>query len=206
MDSLPENKFAPGSISPEAGLATVSYVTKAVELARNNLVSAVIGCPHSEVSVNRAGIAFSGYPGLIAKLTGTPEDEVFLMLVTNGLRIAHVTLHESVGSALARLNPDLVVNASIATLNAMAKLGFPDATLGVFGINPHASEGGLFGDDDARITVPAVQALKARNYHVEGPVGGDLLLGQRKHDVYLAMFHDQGHIEKCHFRPNELQP
>lgn len=192
--AMPTHRFAPGQISPEAGAATVAYVTKAVALAQEKLVTGVIGCPHTETAVNQAGIDFSGYPGLIAKLTGTPEDEVFLMLVTEGLRVAHVTLHESVQSALNRLSTDRVIKASLATLNAMGQLGFSDASLGVFGVNPHAGEGGLFGDDDARVTEPAVRELKARGYNVEGPVGADVLLGQRKHDVYLAMFHDQGHI------------
>jgi 4-hydroxy-L-threonine phosphate dehydrogenase PdxA len=64
----------------------------------------------------------------------------------------------------------------------------------VFGINPHAGEDGLFGDDDERITKPAVVELKRRGLAVDGPVGADLLLSQRRHDVYLAMFHDHGHI------------
>lgn len=194
VDAMPVRGFVPGQISPEAGLATVAYVSKAVELAQEKLVSGVIGCPHTETAVNQAGIDFSGYPRLLASLTGTPEDEVFLMLVADDLRITHVTLHESVRSALSRLSAARVIKASLATFGVMSQLGFSDASLGVFGVNPHAGEGGLFGDDDARITEPAVRELKARGFRVEGPVGADLLLGQRKHEVYLAMFHDQGHI------------
>lgn len=186
--------YAPGQLDPRAGKATVAYAEAAVRLAQAGRVDAIVGCPHSETAVNRAGIAFSGYPGLIADLTGTPRDRAFMMLTAKGLRIAHVTLHESVGAALARMTPDLVVLAAEATLATARRLGVASPSLGVFGINPHAGEDGLFGDEDERITKPAVARLKARGLLVDGPIGADLLLSQRKHDVYLAMFHDQGHI------------
>ena len=80
---------------------------------------AIVGCPHSETAINGAGIAFSGYPGLVAELTGTPRDRVFLMLVAAGLRIAHVTLHESVRTALGRITTELVVAAGRATAEAL---------------------------------------------------------------------------------------
>ncbi|MBF22178.1 MAG: terephthalate dihydrodiol dehydrogenase [Pusillimonas sp.] len=186
--------FKPGEVSAAAGEATVAYVCKAVELAQSGRVEAVIGCPHSETAVHQAGIAFSGYPGLIARLTGTPADKVFLMLVAGGLRIAHVTLHESVQSALARMTPELFESAAVAAIEATKGLGVQAPHLAVMGINPHAGEGGLFGREDECITVPMVQRLTDQGYVVSGPVGADVLLAHRRHDVYLAPFHDQGHI------------
>jgi 4-hydroxy-L-threonine phosphate dehydrogenase PdxA len=194
MATLPEDAFQPGQVSAAAGKATVAYVTKAVELAQSGQVQAVIGCPHSETAINQAGITFSGYPGLIAQLTNTPIKDVFLMLVAGGLRIAHVTLHESVQSALNRMTPELFEKAAVSAIEATKKLGVEAPRLAIMGINPHAGEGGLFGEDDQRIVVPAVQRLTDRGYMVGGPLGADVLLAQRKHDVYLAPFHDQGHI------------
>jgi 4-hydroxy-L-threonine phosphate dehydrogenase PdxA len=186
--------YAPGTLDPRAGKATVAYADAAVRLARDGKVDAIVGCPHSETAVNRAGIKFSGYPGLVADLTKTPRDKVFMMLVAKGLRIAHATLHESVATALARLTPDLVVAAAEATVAAAQRLGVAQPRIAVFGINPHAGEDGLFGDDDERITKPAVARLKQKGIAADGPIGADLLLSQRHHDFYLAMFHDQGHI------------
>ena len=176
--SLEPAAYKPGTLDPRAGRATVAYATAAVKLALEGKVDAVIGCPHSETAVNRAGIVFSGYPGLVADLTGTPRERAFLMLAAQGLRIAHATLHESVGAALATAR----------------RLGIASPKLGLFGINPHAGEDGLFGDEDERITKPAAAALRGRGVAIDGPLGADLLLSQRRHDVYLAMFHDQGHI------------
>ncbi|MDB5776905.1 MAG: terephthalate dihydrodiol dehydrogenase [Herbaspirillum sp.] len=194
VDALAPGAFNPGRIDPAAGRATVAYVREAVRLAQAGVVKAIVGCPHSETAINSAGIAFSGYPQLIAQLTGTPDNKVFLMLAAAGLRIAHVTLHESVQHALGRMTTDLVVEAGVAAVEACRRLGLDNPTLGVFGINPHAGENGLFGDEDERITRPAVQRLRAFGIAADGPVGADLFLGQRRHDVYLAMFHDQGHI------------
>jgi len=194
VEALAADAFQPGKVDPAAGRATVAYVREAVRLAREGAVDAIIGCPHSETAINRAGIPFSGYPGLIAQLTATPQDKVFLMLAAAGLRIAHVTLHESVRQALGRITTELVVEAGVAAVEATRRLGVENPRLGVFGINPHAGEDGLFGDDDERITKPAVQRLRELGIAADGPVGADLLLAQRRHDVYLAMLHDQGHI------------
>lgn len=192
--ALSWSDFQPGKVSESAGQATIAYVSRAVALAQSGHVGAVVGCPHSETAINSAGIPFAGYPGLIAHLTNTPAEKVFLMLVAAGLRITHVTLHESVQTALARMTPSLFEAAGAASLKAAKALGVKTPRLGVMGINPHAGEGGLFGVDDERITVPAIERLRALGNQVDGPVGADLLLAQRRHDVYLAPFHDQGHI------------
>ena len=194
VDALAPQAFAPGTCDPRAGRATVEYVREAVRLAQSGEVSAIVACPQSETAINGAGIRFSGYAGLLAELTQTPEDRVFLMLCAAGLRIAHVTLHESTASALGRITVERVVNAGLATVEAVERLGIPAPALAMFGINPHAGEDGLFGDADENITKPAAAELRRRGIRCDGPLGADLVLSQRKHDAYLAMLHDQGHI------------
>jgi 4-hydroxythreonine-4-phosphate dehydrogenase/1,2-dihydroxy-3,5-cyclohexadiene-1,4-dicarboxylate dehydrogenase len=111
-----------------------------------------------------------------------------------GLRIVHVTLHESVATALARITPELVVAATRAGVRACAMLGVADPKVALFGINPHASEGTLFGPEDEALVVPAARTLRASGQPVTGPQGADVLLADRAHDLYVAMLHDQGHI------------
>ena len=192
--ALAREHFAPGLMSPHAGRATVAYVTRAVALAQAGEVAAIVGCPQSETAINAAGIEFSGYPPLIADLTGTPRDKVFMMLAAGGLRIGHCTLHEPVSAALARLTPELVVSAATAMDRTLKQLGIARPRIAVCGINPHAGEDGLFGTDDERITKPAVARLQADGFDVAGPAGADLYISERNHDAYLVMFHDQGHI------------
>ena len=194
VNVLPAGAFIPGALSPAAGAATVAYVEAAVELVRRGAASAIVACPHSETAVNAAGIPFSGYPSLLARLLGVPADRVFLMLVGGGLRIVHATLHERLLDALERLTADLVEAAGLAAVAALRALGVDQPRIGVFAINPHGGEGGLFGDDDDRITVPAAQRLRAAGIDADGPTGADTLLARRDRDAYVAMYHDQGHV------------
>jgi 4-hydroxy-L-threonine phosphate dehydrogenase PdxA len=194
VDALPAAAFRPGQIDAAAGRATVAYVKAAIGLVRRGAVDAIVGCPHNETAVNAAGIPFSGYPGLIARLTDTPEEKVFMMLVGGGLRILHATLHERIHHALARLTPELIEEAGLACASTLARLGVQNPRIGVFGINPHAGENGLFGDDDNRITVPAVERLRQAGISAEGPVGADIILGRKDIDGFVAIYHDQGHI------------
>lgn len=194
VPALPRDRFAPGRVDADAGQATVAYLRAAMAAVDAGHARGVIGGPHNETAINAAGIAFSGYPGLIAELSGLPEDRVFLMLIGGGLRIVHATLHEQLSKSLARLTPELVEAAATTAGAALRQLGIPKPRIGLFGINPHAGEDGLFGDDDERITKPAVTRLRAAGLDVEGPVGADLMLGRKDIDCFVAMYHDQGHV------------
>lgn len=194
VEALPAAHFQPGQIDAAAGLATVAYVDAAISLVRHQKADAIVGCPHNETAVNASGIPFSGYPGLIARLTGTRQDKVFMMLVGGGLRILHATLHERIHHALARLTPGLIEEAGIACADTLQRLGVAGPRIGVFGINPHAGENGLFGDDDDRITAPAVERLRRAGIRAEGPAGADIILGRKDIDGFVAIYHDQGHI------------
>ena len=191
-----------GAISAEAGRSAVASATAAIQACERGEVGAVIACPHHETAISQAGIAFSGYPSLLARVLGQPEDQVFLMLVGGGLRIVHITLHESVRTALDRLTPELVQRGVHAAVQTCALLGVAHPRIALFGINPHASEGQLFGPEDAQITVPAAAALRSSGLAVDGPLGADTVLSQRRHDLYVAMLHDQGHIPIKLLAPN----
>lgn len=186
--------FRPGEITARAGAAAVEAAVHAIEATRRGEFDGIVAAPHHETAVARAGIAFSGYPSLVARVCGLPEDQVFLLLVGGGLRIVHVTLHESVQHALDRLSPDLVMQAAQAGVRALSQLGIHAPRVALMGINPHAGEGGLFGREDTSITEQASALLRASGIDVTGPAGGDMLLASRSHDLYVAIFHDQGHI------------
>lgn len=195
VGALDPDDFQPGRVTGAAGAATIAYVTEAVRLAIDEGYGGVVACPHSETAVREAGIEFSGYPPLIAHLTGTPLKDVFLMLVGGGMRIGHVTLHEQLEVALAKLTAECVMSAGVALDTELRRIGIVSPQIHVFGINPHASEGELFGNDDSRVTVPAVAALRDLGIDALGPTGADVVLGgDRDADGYLAMYHDQGHI------------
>ncbi len=89
---------------------------------------------------------------------------------------------------------DFVADAIRAVNLSMKQLGYAQPKIGVFGINPHAGEDGLFGDEDESITKPAAAMARAEGILADGPIGADVLLANRKHDAYVAMYHDQGHV------------
>ena len=182
-----------GQITPEAGKACHGYAVAAIRAAQKGQIDAVVAAPHTEAAVNAAGISFDGYPNLVADTTETPRAKVFLMLVSPHFRIVNVTLHEPLSAAIGRLTTDLVDSAIGAAIDAMSRFGIDRPSVAVCGLNPHAGEGGLFGSEDAAIVAPAVARWKDR-HNVTGPHGADVVLAKRGHDVYLAMYHDQGHI------------
>lgn len=194
VENMPRDRFVPGLIDAAAGKAMTEYIAAAMRLVHDNKAYAIVGCPHHETAVHQAGIPFSGYPSLIARLSNVPEDSVFMMFIGGGLRIVHATLHERLADGLARLSTDLVVSAAMAANHALQRMGIEKPKIGLFGINPHAGENGLFGSDDEEINVPAAARLRELGVDVEGPVGADLLIGRREFDAFVAMYHDQGHI------------
>jgi 4-hydroxythreonine-4-phosphate dehydrogenase/1,2-dihydroxy-3,5-cyclohexadiene-1,4-dicarboxylate dehydrogenase len=187
----------PGKVDPVAGRSAIESATAAIQACRRGAFDGVVAGPHHETAIAQAGIAFSGYPSLVASVCGLASDSVFLMLVGGGLRIVHVTLHESVEFALGRIRTELVIAATQAGVLACQRLGVTAPRVALFGINPHASEGALFGEHDVNCTVPAALALSQTGLSVTGPMGADVLLANhasQPHDLYVAMFHDQGHI------------
>jgi 4-hydroxythreonine-4-phosphate dehydrogenase/1,2-dihydroxy-3,5-cyclohexadiene-1,4-dicarboxylate dehydrogenase len=191
---LPSEMHRPGVVCAEAGKVTIEAATKAIQETQSGNFDAVVAAPHHETAVHLAGIAFSGYPSLVAAATRQPEDSVFMMLVGGNMRIVHVTLHEGVQTALNHITQERIERAVHAGVSALHRLGVTQPRIGMFGINPHAGEKGLFGQEDELISRPAAQRLREQGLNIEGPQGADTLLATREHDLYVAMFHDQGHI------------
>jgi len=195
VDALPRNAFCPGTPLAAGGRATVDYVSAAMRLVNEKHASSIVACPHSEANVNAAGIPFTGYPGLLARLSGIPEENVFLMLVGGGMRIVHVTLHERLHTALARITPELVERAARSVDSALRQLNVKQPRIGVFGINPHAGEAGHLGREEIDVIEPVIQELRAEGLDLRGPVPADTAFTPRfleTADVIVAMYHDQG--------------
>jgi 4-hydroxythreonine-4-phosphate dehydrogenase len=191
-----------GQVSPEAGKACHGYAVAAIRAAQKGQIDAVVAAPHTEAAVNAAGIVFDGYPNLVAQTTETAPDDVFLMLVSAQFRIVNVTLHEPLSAAIGRLSTDLVSRAVGTAIEAMTRFGIAKPAVAVCGLNPHAGEGGLFGHEDQAIIAPAVAQWAGQGHNVSGPHPADAVLAKRAHDVYVAMYHDQGHIPFKVMSPN----
>jgi 4-hydroxy-L-threonine phosphate dehydrogenase PdxA len=191
-------EFHVGEIHAEHGLAALEAARIAIKGAMAGKYQCVVAAPHSETAIHAAGIEFDGYPSFVARTTGlAPEDGILMLCFEHGgreVRIAHVTLHTSVRQALALISTDRVLRTIKAVRDALVKIGIEKPKIAVSGINPHAGEGGLFGDDENHSVMPAIDAARKEGITVDGPVGADILIQRAGYDAYVVMFHDQGHV------------
>lgn len=183
-----------GEVAAEHGAAAIAALDAAAGAALDGKLDAVVAGPIHELAIRQAGIFFDGHPSWVARRTGTPVGDVTLMLCWSHIRIAHVTLHQSVLDAVAAITQERVGQVIDATARALHKLGIARPRIGVSGLNPHAGEAGLFGREEVEIIEPAVHQAVARGLDVIGPIGADTLLPRRDCDAFVVMLHDQGHI------------
>src|SRR4051812_41789575 len=183
-----------GVVSPVSGRASIAFCAAAVEAAMAGDVDAVVAAPQHETSIAQAGIPFDGHPSFVARQTGTDENGVYMMLCFGDTRIAHCTLHRSVREAIALITRDNVARTIRATDAALKRLGIAGAKIAVSGLNPHAGEGGLFGQEEIEIIKPAMDTVAAQGLNVAGPFGADTMFHMPGFDAFVVMLHDQGHI------------
>ena len=186
--------FEFGTPNAACGQATLAFAAAAIKAALADEVDGVVAAPQNETSIARAGIAFDGYPSFVARQTGMHEDDVFLMLCFDNIKIVHATLHRSVRQAIEMITRERVARVIAATERALRRMGTAVPKLAVGGLNPHAGEGGLFGRDEIEIIKPAIDAAAARGLAITGPFGADTLFHRQGIDAFIVMLHDQGHI------------
>lgn len=212
VDSVSDALFAPGRINvidlallPEdlpwgqlsapAGNAAYEYIRVAAELAMSGDVQAICTAPLNKEALHAAGHIYPGHTELLASLTGT--DEVSMMLSTSKIKVIHVTTHIGLVDAVKKINPGLVERTIRRGHQALVRAGIPDPKIGVCAINPHAGEGGLFGQgEEAEKIEPGVRAARESGIDVYGPLPADTLFflaGRGDYELVVAMYHDQGH-------------
>ncbi|WP_270933651.1 PdxA family dehydrogenase [Falsiroseomonas oryzae] len=187
-------ELVPGSVTPGNGRAALAACAAAIRAAQAGEAHAVLAAPMNQTAIAAAGIAFDGYPGFVAQQTGLPPEDVFLMLCFDRTRIVHVTLHVSVAQALRLLTRQRIARAITSTDVALRRLGIAHPRIAVGGLNPHAGEGGLFGEEDLTVTTPAIDDARAAGVQVDGPFGADTMFHKAGYDAFVVMLHDQGHI------------
>ena len=184
--------LAIGQIAPEHGRAATKAAATAIKAAMKGQVAGVVACPQTELAIQQAGIVFDGYPTFVARCTDTPLEDAFLMLCFDDKRIVHTTLHVSLRRAIELITEDRVVHVLEATVEVLRKLGIQTPRIAVSGLNPHASEHGMFGDEEADIILPAMKRVAGAT--IEGPFGADTMFQKPGYDAFVVMFHDQGHL------------
>jgi 4-hydroxythreonine-4-phosphate dehydrogenase len=188
----------PGEVAPQHGESALDSARAAIAAALQRDVEAVVAAPQTESAIKLAGIEFDGYPTFVARCTGTPEEDAFLMLCFSHerreVRIVHTTLHVSLRRVLQLVTGERVERAIRATHSALQAIGIASPRIAVGGLNPHAGEDGLFGDDERATIEPAIARVRAMGIAADGPFGADTMMHKAAFDAYIVMYHDQGHI------------
>lgn len=194
------NYLKPGSWkykenSALCGEAAFQYVIRAIAYAKAATVSAVITAPISKESINMAGHPYSGHTEIFAEYTGTKD--YAMLLASDNLRVIHVTTHCALIEACRLIRKERVQKVIELADKACKMLGIEKPKIGVAGLNPHCSENGLFGTEEASEIIPAIEAAQREGIDAQGPESPDTVFVKCKagiYDIVVAMYHDQGHI------------
>jgi 4-hydroxythreonine-4-phosphate dehydrogenase len=185
----------PGRVSAAAGRAAVEYVLRACDMTMAGETDAVVTAPLNKEAMNLAGYHYAGHTELLADRTGA--EKVSMLLTGPKLRVVHVSTHVALSEAIRRVTSQRVEEVIDLAQRSCQALGIARPRIAIAGLNPHASEGGLFGDQEAKEIQPAIERARARGLQVTDPQPPDtvfLRAVKGEYDIVVAMYHDQGHI------------
>jgi len=184
-----------GVVSPASGQASFDAVLAAISAARANRISGIVTAPINKAAMNSAGIRYPGHTEILADHGGAQS--VAMMLANDEIRTVLVTVHMSLREAIERADFDAQMSAIRLAHEGARALGYEVPRVAVAGLNPHAGESGLFGDEEIRIIRPAIEAARGEGIDASGPWPGDTVYMQAREgrfDVVVAQYHDQGLI------------
>jgi 4-phospho-D-threonate 3-dehydrogenase / 4-phospho-D-erythronate 3-dehydrogenase len=184
-----------GRLNRESGKAAREYVLSAARDALAGRIDAMVTLPISKEATQLSDPGFIGHTELIGELCGVKD--VTIMLASDQLIVTHVSTHVSLTDAIGLVKKERVCTIIRLTCEALRKLKAAPR-IAVAGLNPHAGENGLFGDQESREIRPAIEWARNQGMPVEGPFPPDtvfyLAVRRKQFDAIVCMYHDQGHI------------
>ncbi len=191
-----EVNIQPGKLTIQNGKLAMMAVAKGIDLCLSELTDALVTAPISKEAINRAGYEAPGHTEFLADKTGT--DEFMMMLVNEGLRVGLVSIHVPIAEVASLITQASVfTNITIMQRSLQRDFNIEDPHIAVLGLNPHAGDGGIIGNEEIEIIEPAIHRANSNGMNVTGPHPADGFFGNRKFkscDGILAMYHDQGLI------------
>jgi len=185
----------PGVVSAAAGRAAYDTIVRAVEAAHRREVDGIATAPVNKLAFAQAGLPWKGHTDLLAHLCGTPD--VAMMFHSPQLKVVLLTVHVPLRDVVAALTAPLVERTIGLTVEAMRRFGVAKPRLALAGLNPHAGEGGVIGDEDGGVLAPCVERAQAIGIDIRGPIPGDTVFvraSRGEFDCVIACYHDQGLI------------
>ena len=189
-----------GRIDARAGAAAARCIEAGAQLALTQQIRALVTAPIHKEALSAAGVGYPGHTEMLQAAAGGAP--VRMMLANDELRVVLVTIHVALRLAIEMLDFDAVLQTLRIAHQAAAVWGQSRPRIAVAGLNPHAGEGGLFGDEEQRFIAPAVAAARAEGIDASGPYAPDTVFMRARHtrqhsgefDIVVAMTHDHGLI------------
>lgn len=196
LSEIDPAKIDLGWPSAEAGRALIVYINTAIEAAKKKSISAIVTCPINKTSMQMSGSRFHGHTELFAEQTGTVD--YAMMLAGDRLKVVLVTIHTPLKNVPLTLSLTKILKTiRITGQSLQERFGIAHPRIAVAGLNPHAGEGGMFGNEEQQIIRPAVEAALSEGFDVAGPFPPDTLFYNAvngDYDAVVCMYHDQGLI------------
>lgn len=193
-----------GAVHADAGRAAIRCIEAATELVQTRRAGAIVTAPVHKQALAAAGSPFPGHTEMLQALAaaGGAAPEVRMMLANDELRVVLVTIHVALRRAIELLSVERVVTSIALAHGAGQRIGLAAPRIAVAGLNPHAGEGGLFGDEEAHVIQPAIARARAAGLLASGPYAPDTVFMRARHapghagefDIVVAMIHDHGLI------------
>lgn len=185
----------PGRLDARAGQGAYEYLCHAIDDAKAGRLRALVTAPLNKLAMQAAGLDFPGHTEILADRTGTKE--YAMMLATPELRTILVTIHMPLSEVSRHITIENELHIISLAQHACQMAGILRPRIAVAGLNPHAGEGGRFGDEEARIIAPAIAQARAMGMDATGPWPGDTIFMRARRgefDIVVAQYHDQGLI------------
>ncbi|MEX2573921.1 MAG: 4-hydroxythreonine-4-phosphate dehydrogenase PdxA, partial [Balneolaceae bacterium] len=198
INSSPDSEIEihPGVLSPLAGKASMDAVRMGTNLCTSDKADALVTASISKEAIRMAGFSYPGHTEFLADLTGAAS--VQMILVSGDLRVALATIHIPLSEVSSVINRERIGNhLYLLDKSLKSDFGIKAPRIAVLGLNPHAGDGGVIGNEEQTIIRPSLEAAAEEHIHAEGPFAADGFFGNRtfeQFDAVLAMYHDQGLI------------
>lgn len=195
VNCLPDNVYVePGQSTPESARSAIRSLECAVEDLKNGSIDVLVTAPINKRAMNREGFNYSGHTEYLEKQLGV--DDVLMFMVSERLKIGVVTGHIPLKDVASSISKDLIIRKLRLMRDSLKRdFGVDEPRIAVLGLNPHCGDGGLLGDEEREIILPAVEEAQAEGIMAYGPYSPDGYFGlgnYSKFDATLAMYHDQG--------------
>ena len=184
-----------GQVSSMGGNAAVQYVRKAVDLALSGVFQGIATAPINKAAIHKAGFHYIGHTEMLSEMA--QREKAITMFMVDKLKIFFHTRHMSLHQAMKTLTISGVSDTIVLAEKCLRAIGYEKSSLALAALNPHASESGMFGDEEEKILIPACEVARKKGVHVEGPLPADSVFHlalEGKYDAVISLYHDQGHI------------